>query len=70
MDQEKLTWRSFADHRHTICDTWNLMGTPTLFVVDAKGVIRHKWLGSPGAKVLDAALERLLQEAEAAGKSK
>lgn len=70
MDKEKLTWRSFADSRHTICDTWNLVGTPTLYLVDAKGIIRNKWLGSPGEKVLDAALERLLQEAEAAGKSK
>ena len=64
MDKEKLTWRSFADHRHSICETWNLTVTPTLFVIDANGVIRHKWFGSPGDKSLDTALERLLQEAE------
>jgi len=64
MDKEELTWRSFADHRYSICETWNLMGTPTLYVLDANGVIRHKWLGSPGDKFLDAALERLIQEAE------
>lgn len=64
MDREKLTWRSFADRRHSICDTWNLIGTPTLFVLDANGVIRHKWLGSPGDKTLNAALERLINEAE------
>lgn len=64
MDKEKLTWRSFADARHSICETWNLLGTPTLFILDANGVIRHKWLGSPGDKILDASLERLIQEAE------
>lgn len=64
MDEEKLTWRSFADPRHAIHETWNLAGTPTLYVLDANGVIRHKWLGSPGDKVLDAALERLIEEAE------
>jgi peroxiredoxin len=64
MDKEKLTWRSFADVRDTISETWNVLGTPTLFVLDANGVIRHKWLGSPGDKVLDAAIERLIKEAE------
>lgn len=70
MDKEKLTWRSFADHSNTTCETWNVIGTPTLFVIDANGMIRHKWLGSPGDKVLDAALERLIEEAEKSGQSR
>ncbi len=70
MDKEKLTWRSFADHRHTIWDTWNVMGTPTLVAIDANGVIRHRWYGSPGDKILDAALERLLKEAEKPNQSR
>jgi peroxiredoxin len=64
MEKENLTWRSFADHRNSICETWNLTVTPTLFVLDANGVIRHKWFGSPGDRILDAALEHLIQEAE------
>lgn len=64
MDKEKLTWRSFADSRHSICETWNLAGTPTLYVLDGNGVIRYKWSGSPGDKVLDGALERLIKEAK------
>jgi hypothetical protein len=63
MDKEKLTWRSFADDG-AITSKWNLHGTPTLYVLDHKGVIRHKWVGSPGAKALDAALDKLIQEAE------
>jgi len=36
----------------------------TLYVIDAKGVIRHKHLGSPGDKVLDEEIEKLVAEAE------
>jgi len=74
MDKEKLNWRSFADHGGDarfggpISNKWNLQGTPTLFVLDHKGVIRYRWLGSPGEKKIDEALEKLLKEAEENGK--
>jgi len=68
MDKEKLTWRSFADPgalgQGAIAARWNVSGTPTLYVIDHKGVIRHKWVGSPGEKAIDAALEKLLKDAE------
>lgn len=65
MEKEKLNWRSFADRR-TISAKWSARGTPTYYVIDHKGVIRHKWIGYPGAKAIDSALERLINEAEAA----
>jgi len=37
---------------------------PTIFVIDAKGVIRNKFVGSPGGEVLDRAIEGLLKETE------
>ena len=61
MDKEKLNWRSFADRR-IITAKWSARGTPTYYVIDPKGVIRYKWLGYPGAKAIDAALEKLLKE--------
>ena len=69
MDKEKLNWRSFADHSDgadmgPICSQWNLIGTPTLFLIDAKGVIRNKWLDGPSEKVIDGAIEKLIKEAE------
>jgi hypothetical protein len=70
MDKEKLNWRSFADHdggpsgMGRICSQWNLQGTPTLFVLDHKGVIRYRWLGSPGEKKIDEAIDKLIKEAE------
>jgi peroxiredoxin len=68
VDKEKLTWRSFADAgalgQTEIATRWNLSGTPTLYVIDHKGMIRHKWVGGPGEKVIDAALDKLIKEAE------
>ncbi len=70
MDKEQLNWRSFADVRGadgvqgSISSTWNLQGTPTLFVLDHKGVIRYRWLGSPGEPEIDRAIHALIKEAE------
>jgi hypothetical protein len=73
MDKEKLTWRSFADPgelgQGAIAASWNLAATPTLYVIDHKGVIRNKWLGSPGEKAIDTALEKLIKEAEGIGQN-
>jgi hypothetical protein len=70
MEEEKITWRSFWNGPKgtsgPISKEWNVHGWPTLYVIDHKGVIRHKWLGSPGEKVMDDAIEELLKEAEKA----
>jgi len=63
MEKENLPWRSFADTGE-IVRQWNLSGTPTYYVLDARGTIRSKWVGNPAESALDAALERLLHEAE------
>jgi len=69
LQEEQITWRSFQNQRGkkdagAIADDWNFQGWPTLYVIDHKGVIRHKWEGSPGDKVLDEAIEKLVAEAE------
>lgn len=65
MEKEKLNWRSFVD-RGDINAQWNVTGSPTYYVLDHKGVIRDKWVGrpGPGEKAIDAALQKLIQEAE------
>jgi protein-disulfide isomerase len=64
--KEKLTWRSFADAgnagQRAIAARWNLTNTPTLYVLDPRGVIRYKWVGGPGEKAIDAALDKLIKE--------
>ena len=67
--KENLTWRSFADSgtagAGAIATRWNLTNTPTLYVLDGRGVIRYKWVGGPGEKAINAALDGLMKEIEA-----
>ncbi len=66
MEKERLNWRSFADTgeigRGPIATRWNLSATPTYYVIDSRGVIRHKWVGSATGKSIDAALDMLFKE--------
>jgi hypothetical protein len=75
MDGEQLPWRSFADPRgekaaeslRPIASSWCVDASSVLCVLDHQGVIRHRWIGSPGTKVLDEILAKLIKEAEEAG---
>jgi hypothetical protein len=60
MDKEKMNWRSFA-HQDAINAKWN-PSTPSYYVLDPRGVIRHKWVGAPGKNAIDAAVEKLIEE--------
>ena len=65
LDKEKLNCRSFVI-QDAINAQWNQPGTPMYYVIDHEGVIRHKWFGSPGEKAIDAALDKLIEQAEGA----
>src|SRR5262249_8687646 len=76
MEAEKITWRTFINGA-AITGTWNLSSTPTFYVIDQKGIIRHKWVGSPAdykrsgmpePKTIDAALAKLIADAERYGR--
>jgi hypothetical protein len=66
MAQEKMNWRSFT-YQEEINAKWN-PSTPSYYVLDSKGVIRYKWVGAPGEKAIDTALERLIDDTEASRK--
>jgi len=71
LEKEKITWRSFQNGpkgSEPIATDWNVQGWPTLCVIDHKGVIRYRWVGSPGEDKLDEAIEKLVKEAEEDGK--
>jgi hypothetical protein len=72
VEKEKITWRSFVDPGQRppgpIATRWHLSAMPTFYVLDHRGVIRYKWAGPPGEKVLEAALEKLIQAAAESGK--
>ena len=65
MKEEGITWRSFWNGGSTggpISTRWNVSGWPTIYVIDAEGVIRFK---NVRGEALDAAVDELLAEAAA-----
>lgn len=68
IQKENLTWRSFWDGGSTegpIATAWNVSAWPTIYVIDHRGVIRAKDLRDSS---LDRVVDRLVKEAETAGK--
>ena len=66
VEKEQIPWRSFFDGGSTngpIATAWNVTGWPTIYVLDANGVIRHKNLRGDA---LEAAIVALVEEAEKA----
>jgi hypothetical protein len=64
---EKLTWRSFWNGGSTagpISNAWQVSGWPTLYIIDDRGVIRHKFEGGgPNTESgIDRAIDALLKE--------
>jgi hypothetical protein len=72
MEKEKITWRSFwcgpqgARAPGSIPNKWNVRGWPTVYILDGKGVVRYKHKGFLRGEELEKAVEKLLNEAEAA----
>ncbi|MFT7617558.1 MAG: hypothetical protein ACI97A_001197 [Planctomycetota bacterium] len=62
--EKNITWRSFWNGGSTsgpISTKWNVSGWPTIYVLDAKGMIRYK--GVRG-EAMDKAVDGLLAEIE------
>ena len=73
LKKENMTWRSWWDGGNTggpIASKWNVSGWPTLYLIDHQGVIRQKWVGSPGDEVMDRSVDALVREAEQASTAK
>lgn len=66
VEDKEITWRSWWDGGSMtgpIASKWNAQVGVTLYVLDHKGVIRHKWVGTPVEGELDKAIEKLVAEA-------
>ena len=66
MASEKITWRSFWDGGGTggpIATRWNVHSWPTIYILDADGVIRYKDVRD------EAEMERVLGEMIAEAKA-
>ncbi len=68
-EQRQVNWRNFwigkEGPRGPLAKAWNVYAWPTLYVIDHKGVIRHRWIGHPGDEVLSEAIDKLVVDAEA-----
>jgi hypothetical protein len=64
MKKEGITWRSWWDGpQGPIAAQWQIMGWPTLFVIDAEGKIRFTSVGAgPFEEVVDKLLEEMAQQ--------
>jgi hypothetical protein len=64
--KEKITWRSFwagpKGPEGPIPTEWNVMAWPTIYLIDAKGVIRAKNVYEE--KEIDKLIDELVKEAE------
>ncbi|MEZ6197481.1 MAG: hypothetical protein R3F20_17440 [Planctomycetota bacterium] len=63
--EQKINWRSFFDGgiHGPISTAWQIRTWPAVFLIDHRGVIRHR---DVRGRALDDAVEVLIQEAEAA----
>ncbi len=63
---EKLTWRSWygGPGGGGIARLYQVEAWPTVFILDAKGVVRYKHVGVVSQDTLENEIETLLKEAE------
>ncbi len=62
-EKENISWRSFWNGpkgtQGPISAAWNVSGWPTIYVIDAKGIIRFK---NVRGEAMDNAVDKLLGE--------
>jgi thiol-disulfide isomerase/thioredoxin len=64
--QHEISWRSFRNGREgaeRISERWHILGYPTLYLLDANGIVRKRWIGNPPPDDLEATIERLIAAA-------
>jgi hypothetical protein len=63
MKEENITWPSFWDEDTSgpIASKWNVHGWPTIYILDAEGIIRYKSVGAD-EEAIDRTLKKLLAD--------
>jgi thiol-disulfide isomerase/thioredoxin len=63
LGKDKMPWNHWWDGpKGPVCKMFRIHSYPTLFLIDAKGVLRKKWVGSPGNEALDKAIDEVVAE--------
>jgi predicted GTPase len=67
LEEQDIHWRQAVDGdtRGPIATAWNVNGWPTIYILDAQGVIRYKDLRDDE---MEKAVVKLIGETEAAGR--
>jgi hypothetical protein len=64
LERERITWRSFwngpGGTNGTISNRWRVDGWPSIWIIDANGIIRYRDVHDP--RQIEAAIDRLLAE--------
>ena len=66
LEKNPMTWRSFKNKgagKKTIAEEWKILGFPTLYLIDHKGIIRKRWIGAPPTADLGREIDKLVQAA-------
>jgi len=65
LGKDKMPWNHWWDGpKGPVCKMFRIHSYPTLFLIDAKGILRKKWVGSPGNEALDKAIDEVVAEAK------
>jgi peroxiredoxin len=63
--RDEMTWPNCLDGQDgAALRDWEIDAYPTIYLIDAKGIVRYKWVGVPPTKKLDRAIDTLLKELE------
>jgi thiol-disulfide isomerase/thioredoxin len=65
---QRMTWPMVCEGGLTgpLVKAYGVEAFPTLFLIDARGVVRYKYVGDPGSETLERSIEKLLREADGA----
>jgi thiol-disulfide isomerase/thioredoxin/cation transport regulator ChaC len=65
LEKEPMPWIHWWDNgtENPVLKKYRVRAFPTLYLIDHTGVIRYKWVGSPGNDKLDKAVDELVTEA-------
>ena len=67
LEKEKMPWSHWWDGAQgPVSKMFRVKAFPTLYLIDAQGIVKNKWIGVPPTEALDKAVENLVADAERA----
>jgi S1-C subfamily serine protease/peroxiredoxin len=65
IQQKKVTWKTWWDDESgPIATRWRVGSFPTIYIIDHKGIIRHRLEGRPSPRDLEMVIARMIAVAE------